>query len=746
MDHIYRYLIKRSKNYFALYFCSIFFLLSCSEKIIGNNNDDNTIKRNKIEAYRATLWHLPYTQGKSGNWGRPTFGVIDINNNKYSIRHTILEGRELGDYRLPYHPTRSFLSIYNSTVELSHRGSVEIGSRVIPFRCGDEKYKSNSFSNKRIEEGFELSKIKGDDILRISNKGSGSPVLLEHHFIIKEGSSIIPVIIKATNTTNETIDNLIAKASYSQDFNWSYFGIATSNTGYNNIIAPISGKANAFFAFSSGMNVGFEFMKNDNCELSYRLDDNLNAWHVTIKNAPTSLKSGESITFTYTIKIIDSPSKNISDLQHLSLDELNTTKFFNLIPSETRKAPIDKTARVSINEMINNIEKPKVRGLHRFVGIPRALEQLTLLKEWEGNLAITHGDPMNTKQIISHGHSMGIEMLLTGNSSFTTGEPPSFDPFFSSSPMYSEFPDAYGQDEDHQYWGSVKATLDFESIFKKPMCEATQEEKVKYWSRCFTNKWVKTLESINKNDPNGEVFFYIPAPSVAYIQPLDYYNLFFNEIAKLGDNVTVFPFYYGIDYNQIEYMVRRWKNSGVARVVFLPGCPTYLKPSQFFRAISAARRGGADGVCGFAFTITENIFDEEWRWKSVLLAAQCNFPTEELRALSLIEEPAELVEKLSDSNVSIYFTEVIDEDFATKLYNLIPGTVKLITEFSGTPAAKSGELAIVFSKDSKFPDKGVITMSNGTIVINSSNDIGFSNAKSLLLKFAELSKAERYNQ
>src|SRR3972149_5463785 len=85
------------------------------------------------------------------------------------------------------------------------------------------------------------------------------------------------------------------------------------------------------------------------------------------------------------------------------------------------------------------------------------------------------------------------------------------------------------------------------------------------------------------------------APGIAHIDPLDYYDVFFRKIAELGKPLTVFPFYYGVEYNQPEYMVRRWKDAGVHRVVFLPMRGFLTRPSQFIRAITAARRGQADG-------------------------------------------------------------------------------------------------------------------------------------------------------
>ena len=104
------------------------------------------------------------------------------------------------------------------------------------------------------------------------------------------------------------------------------------------------------------------------------------------------------------------------------------------------------------------------------------------------------------------------------------------------------------------------------------------------------------LEDVRKHAPSGGVWFYAPSPGMANVDPLDYYDIFFREIAGLGEPLTVFPFYYGIDYTQAEYMMRRWKDAGVHRAVFLPMRGFMSKPSQFVRAIHrrAPRTSGRD--------------------------------------------------------------------------------------------------------------------------------------------------------
>jgi len=287
---------------------------------------------------------------------------------------------------------------------------------------------------------------------------------------------------------------------------------------------------------------------------------------------------------------------------------------------------------------------------------------------------------------------------------------------------------------------------------------ATQEEKVRYWSRCLINKWRTTLDEIHKYDPKGKIWFYNPTPGPANIDPLDYYDPFMQEISLLGDEITVFPFYYGIDYGHVEYMMRKWKNNGVNRAVFLPGGPSYSKPGQFIRAITSARRGGGDGACGFHVPVSEEP-DQEWRWKSVMLASQTNFPTPDLNAFCFIEEPAELVEALAASDVSICSAGQDNGDFIQRLKELLPGKVRGIKKLPEKPL-QDGKLYIVIGDNEILQrndwvydtgqqdtgsDKGVIQMSGNIVSLSGSGTTGIQNAESLFLRFAELAIDESKN-
>jgi len=235
------------------------------------------------------------------------------------------------------------------------------------------------------------------------------------------------------------------------------------------------------------------------------------------------------------------------------------------------------------------------------------------------------------------------------------------------------------------------------------------------------------------------------------------------EISGLGDDLTVFPFYYGDDYDQIEYMMKKWKDSGESRAVFLPGAPTFSRPSQFIRAITAARRGGADGACGFAFSM--NVydqfgfisFDHDWRWKSIMLASMANFPTPELEAYSLLENPAELVEKLAVSDVTVISGVSGSKEFCDKLEVLIPGQLQVTqdinekTKISDYLYVKIEEpsdnkqnkwLSDFQIQDSVEPGKGIIQMTGNTVIITGVGMTGLQNAEKLFLRFAEMAKVE----
>jgi len=278
---------------FAAFISAIFLLSGCADR------KGNSQSANKIQAYYVKWWGTPGSRRS-----RPPTGVLNIDNDKFTLRYTIQEGRALSDYRLPYWGVSSFVSIFSEPAEIAHHGSVNLsvdGEKLsLPLRIGNEKYRSadvnriDSISLLQIGNGFDLARFGKADVLKVTCLNVGSPVVIENFFIINNGSISIPVFVRATNVSDKTIRDVAVKISYAQDFNWSSYGI--SNTGkYQEIKVPSSGMAKAFFAFSSGMKKGYEFVPNDGCELNYTLKNELNAWSVNIQNVPGNLAPGASL-------------------------------------------------------------------------------------------------------------------------------------------------------------------------------------------------------------------------------------------------------------------------------------------------------------------------------------------------------------------------------------------------------------------------------------------------------------------
>ena len=547
---------------------------------------------NPVEVYLAHWW------GTEGSvMSRPDYRVSRIDNGELQIHYSICPGRMLGDMIMPYWSIKSVFSFLNAPGELAHRPYATF------LEAGEEK-KLNFIPRS----GIELAQWKGMDALKIRNRSIGfpedtttdapetNPLTIENIFLMGKDNPEIPIVVRVTNTGSKPLTQIVVELNYVQNFNWSDFGITQTET-YQKAEIPTDGKAHAFFAYSSGMKRGYEFLTGRHCELSYALTSEMNTWKVVVCGESERLAPGESFEFNYTLRTLKNiPEKPFSPKEVLS-QRLYELPYRRIQPATYKKAPIQTDGRVMLPQVIANLEKPKIRGLNLRDGFPRCLESLDLLQTWGCNLIVTNiGDPDSTAKLIEKGHQLGMEMFMAGRGHYRTGSP-DFSSFYSKSIPVSQQPDSHGQDEDHYYWHSIQPSLDFESEFGKPMAEATHDEKVLYWGRCFADKWKKVMADIKPHTSAQEVWYYIPAPSIAFVDPLDSYDLFLRELASLGESLTVFPFYYGIEYNQAEYMIRRWKDAGAQRVAFLPMTDFLVRPSQFFRVITASRRGQADGVC-----------------------------------------------------------------------------------------------------------------------------------------------------
>ena len=694
---------------------------------------------NKIETYLARWWG---TEGSER--GRPIYQVARVDNGRVELWHAIVKGRELGDYRLPYWPIRSFLSIVNRPAELPHRGYATFTLRGKPHRA--------PFI---VHEGFEFARSGDADVLKITNRGSKSPVLMEHFFVIEKGSPVIGVVARITNLSDGPIRSVRHEIVYDQSFNWSH--IASGTGEYRPMKPGTAASALGFFAFSAGLGRGYELVAGTGCTGQYRATPRMNGWQVLMRSEAKELAPGAWTAFRYTVRALRNvPAGPPQRAETLPTGTLLALPFRKVAPTQFRKAPVQLDGRVLLPQVVGGLKRPKIRGLNLRAGLPQALKDLATLKDWGCNLVITHlGRPEQTRTIVEAGHRLGIEMFVSGRGSFRQG-PPRFETLYSKPLPPSQQADSHGQDEDHYYWYAIRPTRDFQADLGKPMSHATQEERVLYWSRCFVDKWRGVLASVRPHAPRGGIWFYSPSPCVAHVDPLDYHGVFFREVAKLGEPLTVFPFYYGVEHSQAEYMVRRWKDAGVHRVAFLPMRGFMVRPSQFVRAITAARRGRADGTCGFAFPVGAETPGNEWQWKSVMLAAWANFPTPDLNAYCLIEEPAELVEALAKLPVAIHPHGTDVAAFVARLSKLLPNPVDsaggpmdgrpdvLRVEILGQPrtqalAAWPRNVQDVLSREGK----GFIQMAGRVVTLWGTDAAGLANAIRLFTRFAELARAER---
>ncbi len=670
---------------------------------------------------------------------RPIYRVADIYNGSAKIRFAAIPGRPLGNYSLPYWPVRSFISCINPPAELPQvitLGTKERQERIY-FRNGS---KAHSHSLREDWDGIDFEVARGEDTvaLKATNYGSESPILIEN-FLSLEGDSPRAVFhTRATNKTEETIPGARMATRFCQDFNWSHFG--QSSGDYYWELKSGAGESRSFYAFSSGMKRGFEFLSAKDCQLAYEVEGPGHEWSVELSHTAMDLAPGESIGYRYTISWLDRIPESVSNRPGPTSIDPAVLNYRRKRPGVYRKPELVEQG-IGIQNMFAEIWVPKARGLNLRYDFPEGLEDLETLAGWGCNLLITDlGEAEQTRTMIRKAHELGMKAYVQGRGNFASG-PPHFDELRKGGLKSPEIPDGFGQDEDHYYWSSVDPLFDFKDIFEKKRSAATQEESVRYWSRCFLQKWRMIREEVRDINPEPGVWFYTPTPGIAHVDPLDYYDVFMDEVGKLGEDLTVFPFYYGVEYDQVQYMIRRWKDHGLPMVVFLPMRDFMTRPGQFFRSITAARRGGADGTCGFSFSVSACDPGQDWQWKSVMLAAQANFPTPEMRALVNIEEPARLVEALAARRLVL--DRRFPEKVETRLDELLPNgaekkdhrvkgglEVKIKEEDPGTriPAIDSG--------------KGMIAMKGESVVLSGGSQCALDASYRLLVRYALLAEAE----
>jgi len=690
--------------------------------------------KSRLQTYKVNWWGCP-----GSIMGRPTYRVLDIQNGNYRFRFTLVTGRVLGNYVLPYWPVTSFLSISSPPAEIAHQAEVLYSKggekKDLILRTGDATY-SHNFSNETPPwASFKVASERGWTVIKVTNEGSKSPIHMEHYASIPDGEPFIGFTARTINGESH-VEGLSSKIAYEQFFNWSDFG---DGRGVSYRPARGSDDADAFYAFSKGMERGFEFIPGEGCGLSYGIDPGINGWRAEFSGPEVDLGPGEDCSFDCMIRVLRNPPGRVSGCPEAP-DPLDLT-YRTIIPELFRSTPVETYTPTSIEDVIDRLDVPKARGLNLRATFPRSLEDLDTLSKWGCNMIIWHlDDPDHVRLMCSRAHSLGMEALLQGRGGFDN--PPSFEPLKGIDLGKDGLPDSFGQDEDHYYWYPFSSLDGFSARFGKDASLATLDEKAAHLSSLFADKWRGVLRDVRTINKSGGIWFYTPTPIVANVDPLDQHEAFMGEVKKLGRNLTVFPFYYGVDYGQVEYMVRSWKRDNPGRVVFLPMRDFMAKPSQFIRAITAARRAGADGVCGFSFAVGESEPGQDWQLRSVMLGALANFPTPDLGALCLIEEPAELLEELSRSEVVIVGEEEPAEELAARIGNLLPGKVLTSLEVS----SKGDRLTIELDESPCLMGDGrpraFISMQGRRVkvggLVNEMREPGFD----LLSRFAGLARAE----
>ena len=196
--------------------------------------------------------------------------------------------------------------------------------------------------------------------------------------------------------------------------------------------------------------------------------------------------------------------------------------------------------------------------------------------------------------------------------------------------------------------------------------------------------------------------------------------------------------------------MRRWKDAGARRAIFLPMRDFLTRPSQFIRVVTAARRGQADGVCGFSMGVSAAPPEQQWQWKSVTLAGLANFPTRELDAYCLMEEPAELLDVLGESQTVCVVAGGDPDEVVDLLSSNLGGDVRVVTSVADAP---DDALAIVMGPNAPLPasmtgvslnpDKGLLFTNGSAVYVTGGSFVAVDAAAKFLERFIELVPAER---
>ena len=719
-------------------------LLFCASAVTGYAEEpvaDDLLTAPAVgfENYLVRWWGAPGSE-----WTRPIYRIARFDTGQFRLHYGIVPGRELSNYSLPYWPIRSFLSIESFPAEITQTPSLSY--------LGEAGRITTGFVPR---SGVELAAYGNTLAVRIRNRSLATPedttlpadepdekagaLSLSQVFLLEKDATQIPVTAVLENTGSGVLADAAAVLVYEQSFSWGEFAVKRDGS-WEPVEAPAAGEAEAFYAYSTGMDRAYTFFADRGSTLSYELASEFNQWRVQIASQAVDLAPGETQTFAHTVAVAaPGPGKPPAR----ALPPLEFTRFQ---PSSFKTAPVDRPSRVAILDQLVALNSPKARGLNPSSVYPQVLDDLETLRHWGGNMAITHLQvPEHTEAIVQKGHSLGMEVFVSGSGSYKDG-PPSFESYYAVSHPEDAIPDGHGQDEDHYYWSHIEPARDFASDFGKPMARAAHHERITYWARCFADKWQGVRRLIQPHAPDSDIWFYAPFPSVPYVDPIDSYAPFLRELVEqLGPGFTVFPFYYGIEYNQAEYMARAWKEAGAERAIFLPMRDFMTRPSQFIRAISAARRGGADGACGFHIAIGKAAPEDQWQWRAILLGAWANFPTADLDAISAIENPADLVEKLATPGLGIRL-ESEDEADGERLKAL---AADLPTAHIVSDTQTPGDLTIRVTGHSlltmaalQLEDRAVLELDGDLLILSGPDAAVRDRAWALLQRFAEVARDE----
>lgn len=715
--------------------------------------DALTVPGVAYETYLVRWWGAPGSE-----LGRPIYRMARFDTDAVQVHYGIVPGRDLADYTMPYWPIRSFLSVVDPPAELAQQISLSYrnaaGGHSVGFtpRSGVElAVKDNGllvkFRNRSLATPEDVTAAQ-DAAYQETN-----PLALEQVLVLRKDSRNVPVQCTLTNVGDADLSEVTVVFIFEQSFCWTRFGAAPEDA-YATLRAPASGAAQAFYAWSEGMERGYAIAAGAGTQLTYELLPDMNRWRAQLCCPIGGFKAGAEKVFGFELRALPTVPKRVE--RPMAARELSELSFVRLQPATFRTAPVVPEDRVALAGVIENLDRPKVRGMNLRAGLPQALEDLETLKDWGCNLVITGlGNFEHTAELIARGHALGLEMLLAGRGAYREG-PPDFDAYYASPRTPEQLPDAHGQDEDHYYWDSIAPERTFKTGTGKPMPQATHDEMVAYWARCFADKWRGVREDVRRYAPGAGIWFYAPFPGVAHVDPIDRYRGFMHTLSQeLGEDWTVFPFYYGIEYNQVEYMMARWKEAGATRAVFLPMRDFMTLPSQFIRAITAARRGGADGACGFSFSVGDAPPDKQWQWKAVMLAACANFPTPNLDAYCLIEEPAELVESLAKPDVvlrAVSETEGLDPQAClATLHETLPHAKPSASQptdnaltilLTDKPSEKTNTGLPPVPSVLWTTHKGIVQMSGTTVRLAGADTMALQNACKLLLRFAKVARDE----